>query len=398
MNPKIAGRRKFMSYSLAGLMLSNPLATRAASEGGRVVLDKGKQEMTTNREEQQVLKLIEEKPVSQAISAVAWSPDGNYVVASGSSTLHVIVWDARSLSVVRVLDQGFGGDGGSNVAFSPNGRFLASGLSTVNLWDPVSGKLLKTLVAPHVTPGIPQEIGVRSLTFSPDGHILVVAYDGRKRIAIAYRVDDGKILWTFEPQRVIGIVRMTTPVAFSPDGKQIILGTGERGSEDVNLKQLSRVLFLNAESGALIRSIDEIHVQDPTTLAISSDGRWVATGTSTGDKRQTRNQKANQVVTVDNQDPVRIWNMETGKLFRELPVNSWVWSLAFSRDGKTLYGAKSDIQSHMTLAVWDIESGRMIQEIRSNPGPMSLAASPDGKRLAAACQSKLAIYEIATGK
>ncbi|MBI5921974.1 MAG: hypothetical protein HY847_10000 [Betaproteobacteria bacterium] len=398
MNPKRAGRQKMMSYSLAGLILSNPIATKAASENGGYFLDKGKQEMTTNREERQVLKLIDEKPVSQAISAVAWSPDGNFVVASGSSTLHVTVWDARSLSVARVLDQGFGGDGGSNVAFSPNGRFLASGLSTVNLWDPVSGKLIKALVAPHVTPGIPQEIGVRSLAFSPDSKLIVVAYDGKKRIVIAYRVDDGKILWTYEPRRVIGIPLMTTPIAFSTDGKQLVFGTGERGGPEVNLKRLSRVLFLNAESGALIRSIDDIHVMNPTTLAISPNGRWVATATSTGVNDQTSNMKTKQVVTVDNQDPVRIWDMDTGKLFRDLPVLSRVWSLAFSYDGKTLFGAKSDIQSHMTLAVWDIESGRMVQEIRSNPGPMGLAVSPDGKRLAAASQSKLVVYEIAASR
>ncbi|MCX7169074.1 MAG: PQQ-binding-like beta-propeller repeat protein [Proteobacteria bacterium] len=398
MNPNRAGRQKLMSYSLAGLILSNPIATRAASENGGYFFDKGKQEMTTNREERQVLSLMDEEPVSQAISAVAWSPDGNFVVASGSSTLHVTVWDARSLSVVRVLDQGFGGDGGSNVAFSPNGRFLASGLSTVNLWDPASGKLTKTLVAPHVTPGIPQEIGVRSLAFSPDSKLIVVAYDGKKRIVIAYRVDDGKIQWTYEPQRVIGTPLLTTPVTFSVDGKHVILGTGERGGDDVNLKRLSRVLFLNTGSGALIRSIDDIHVMNPTTLTISPNGRWVATGTSTGVNDQTSNMKTKQVVTVDNQDPVRIWDMETGKLFRELPVRSRVWSLAFSHDGKTLFGAKSDIQSHMTLAVWDVESGRMVQEVRSNPGPMGLVVSPDGKRLAAASQSKLAIYEIATGK
>ena len=36
----------------------------------------------------------------------------------------------------------------------------------------------------------------------------------------------------------------------------------------------------------------------------------------------------------------------------------------------------------------------MVQVMKSNPEPMSLALSPDGKRLAAACQSKLSIYEI----
>ncbi|MBI5920035.1 MAG: PD40 domain-containing protein [Betaproteobacteria bacterium] len=364
------------------------------SNESRYVSSKGEQEIANHHEERQVLRLKEETSGPGSITSVAWSPDGSLIAASGSS-LNVTVWDARSLSVIRALDQGFKGHGENNIAFSPNGRFLASGLITVNLWDAASGKPINTLIAPHITPGIPQVINVQALAFSPDSHILVVGYYGDKRLVIAFRVDDGKILWTYELQRVIGIPLMTTPIAFSADGKSVILGTGESGGPEVNLKPLSRVLFLNAESGALIRSIDDIHVMHPTTLAISQNGRWIATGTSTGVKSSTSNMTTKQVVNVDNRDPVRIWDIATGKLFRELPVGSRVWSLAFSHDDKYVFGAKSE-RSHLTLAVWDIESGRMVQEIRSNPGPMGLAISPDGRRLAAASQSKLAIYEIMT--
>jgi WD40 repeat protein len=219
---------------------------------------------------------------------------------------------------------------------------------------------------------------------------------------IAYRIADGKIAWTYEPQRIIERTIMapllTTPIVFTPDGKHVFLGTGEHGGPDVNLRRLSRILILDAKSGKFLRSIDGIHMDSPTALALSSDGKWVATGTSTGVKDQTTNLKTHQTVTFDNNDPVRIWNMETGKLVREFPVHSRVWSLAFSRDGKYLFGAKSDINTHLTLVVWDVESGKMVQEIRSYPGPMSLAVSPDGKRIAAACQNKLSIYEITTSQ
>jgi WD40 repeat protein len=126
----------------------------------------------------------------------------------------------------------------------------------------------------------------------------------------------------------------------------------------------------------------------PTALALSRDGKWVATGTSTGDKYWRTDKKTNQAITFDNNDPIRIWNVETGELVKELPVHSRVWSLVFSRNGKYLFGATRDIN------VWDTESGKMVQEIKSSPEPMSLAISPDGKRLAAACQNKLLIYEI----
>lgn len=255
-----------------------------------------------------------------------------------------------------------------------------------------------TLIAPHITPDVPKYVGVEALRFSPDGKMLVVVYEGDKRIVIAYRNADGQIAWAYEPQKIIQksniSLLLTTPLVFTPDGRYAILGTGEQGGPDVNLRRLSRLLILNAESGEFVRSIDDIHSDSPTALALSSDGKWVATGTSTGVKDQTTNLKTYKTVTFDNQDPVRIWSVDTGKLVRELPVSSRVWSLAFSCDGKYLFGAKSEIRTHLTLAVWDVESGKMVQEIKNNPGPMSLAVSPDCKRIAAACQNKLSIYEI----
>jgi WD40 repeat protein len=122
------------------------------------------------------------------------------------------------------------------------------------------------------------------------------------------------------------------------------------------LKWVSKILLLDVESGEFLRSIDDIHMNHPTTLALSRNGKWVATGTSTGERYERTDKKTHQVVTFDNKDPVRIWNVETGKLVRELPVNSRVWSLAFSQDGKYLFGATRNIN------VWDAESGKMVQE------------------------------------
>lgn len=353
-------------------------------------------EMTTNNEERQIIRLIAEKS-NKDIHAVAWSPDGKSIATTGVSR-QVAIWDSASLSIRHQLDQGSKGYGLDNITFSPDSQYLASGLNIVNVWKVADGTLKITLIAPHITPDIPQDTGIESLRFSPDGKMLVVAYTGEKQIVIAYRVADGKIVWTYEPQRVIGKPFLSTPLACTPDAKYILLGTMERGGDDVNLRILCRIMLLDAKSGEFLRSIDGIHVEAPTALALSPDGKWVATGTLTGSKRQTVNRTARRVVTVDNKDPVRVWNLETGTLVRELPVYSGVRYLAFSRNGKYLFGAKDEIHTHLTLAVWDVASGKMVQEIRSNPAPMSLAVSPDGKWIAAHCQARMSIYEITTGK
>jgi WD40 repeat protein len=76
----------------------------------------------------------------------------------------------------------------TSVAFSPNGKILASGSSsggTVKLWDVRSGKELKRLTGSFVD-------AISSVAFSPDGKTLAGATDnGLIRL---WDVDSGKEL------------------------------------------------------------------------------------------------------------------------------------------------------------------------------------------------------------
>jgi WD40 repeat protein len=379
---------KFILYFLAGFILSIPIATKAVADNENIFL-KGWHAMTNNHQERQIIRLITETSNDKDVMAVAWSPDGKSIATAGQQPESVVIWDSATLSILQQLDQGTKGWGGDNITFSPDGKYLASGLKIVNLWKVAGWTQQTTLIAPHITPGIPQDAGIKSLRFSPDGKMLVVAYTGDKEIVIAYRVADGRIAWTYEPQRIM----ITTPLVFTPNGKRVILGIKEYGGEDVNFRDTYRILLLDAASGKLLRSIDDIHVMEPTALAISWDGKWVATGTRTGDGEQD-----SQNIIIENKDPVRIWDLATGKLVKEFPVHSRIQSLAFSRDGKYLFGSKNDFKTYLTMAVWDAASGKLVQEIRNNATPMNMAVSPDGKRLAAACQHRLSVYEIKTGK
>jgi WD40 repeat protein len=78
-------------------------------------------------------------------TSVAFSPNGRILASGASCGTTITLWDLRSGKELKTLSGNF--DGVSSVAFSPDGRTLASGSDngTIKLWDIDSGKELPTV-------------------------------------------------------------------------------------------------------------------------------------------------------------------------------------------------------------------------------------------------------------
>ena len=100
------------------------------------------------------------------------------------------------------------------------------------------------------------------------------------------------------------------------------------------------------------------HVRD---LAFSPDGKWLVTGCGADDR-------------------LRIWDVATGRLRKEIPFHGGnIPSLTVSRDGTRVAATESDLKhQNFRLTVWDIASAR---SLFSTEG-LSLAYSSDGRWLA----------------
>ncbi|BBP00545.1 WD40 repeat domain-containing protein [Sulfuriferula nivalis] len=239
--------------------------------------------------------------------------------------------DSQTHQVIRTFD---GPRGIGKVAYSPDGRYLALGVRPVSIMDVKDGTLIRTIIGPYVDMSHLQPLQAQSIAFSPDSKTLAVIYWGvDKNIGIKdkddkhqfmsaivlYQVGTGEVVWN-KPlvaiEGTLGRPMVNTPLIFSANGKSLVYGMGETDFAQEYPERKSSLVMLDAKTGMLQQSIDNIHMDMPTALAISHDGRFAATGTSTGVTDGIKNIKTNKSSTFVNKDPIRIWDIETGKLVK----------------------------------------------------------------------------------
>jgi WD40 repeat protein len=193
------------------------------------------------------------------VHAVAISPNGlNALTGSQDKTMKL--WE---IATGKCLATFAGHEGTIHfVSFSPDGRFAISGSkdSTLRIWDLASGACLRTLKARQK---------ILSADISPDGWYIIAGSDycGFKLWDFA----TGECLRTFNQYK-----EFIKSIAFSPDGRYIITGSGQTGvGFDSSLEYSVRRWELS--SGNCVNSYKG-HQYDVTGLAFSPDGRQIVSG------------------------------------------------------------------------------------------------------------------------
>jgi WD40 repeat protein len=97
---------------------------------------------------------------NSAVYSVAWSPDGRFLATGGSEPIKI--WDAFGGTNLRTMENSRSENG---IAWSPDGAFLASAEDrTVRVWDATSGHAVRDMQG--------HQDSVSSVTWSPDGNFV----------------------------------------------------------------------------------------------------------------------------------------------------------------------------------------------------------------------------------
>ena len=231
---------------------------------------------------------------SDRVWSVAFSPDGR-MLASGSDDKTVRLWDLVSGAQKQTLEGH--SNSVSSVAFSPDGRILASGSEdkTVRLWDPVSGTLKKTLKG-HTR-------SVYSVAFSPDGRLL--ASGSEDKTVRLWDPVSGTLKKTLK-----GHTRSVYSVAFSSDGQLLA-----SGSRDKTIQLWDPVFGTPKEKL-------EGHSNSVSSVAFSPKSQLLASGSK--------------------DETVRLWDPVLGALKQTFDTRVAIFRIEFSSDGSFVKINSSD--------------------------------------------------------
>jgi WD40 repeat protein len=252
---------------------------------------------------------------------------------------------------------------GGAILATAGGRFTDKGQAVpgeIKLWDLATGRDFLGLEPPGGE--------VTSLAFSPDGKVLVSGSGekvGNKSAGLVtlWEVPTGR-----ERVTLRGHDGWVNSVAFSPDGKTIASASADQTIKLWDAASGKERLTLRGHRGGV------------NSVAFSPDGKTIASGGGSGQDGE-----------------VKLWDAGTGKELATLRgPGGTVTRVAFSqKDGKTLASGSYDY----SVRLWDVPA-RQQRLVLPVEGPVwDLALSKDGKSLAAGTwEGYLKLWDAATGQ
>ena len=313
--------------------------------------------------------------------AIVFSPDGK-TLAVGSSSPQL--WSVAQRRRIAVFPAPPGDQPQVNLlAFSSEGKTLATynGNGTTEIWDVATREVITALPAG----GSP----VRAISLSPDGTILAtITADGTTHlwdVATASPFTDAEAVNSvaFAPvSRVLaatvpgrpGAIRLWDTATGHPIGT--LPSADSSGVGSAAFSPNGQVLAVGYNDGTT--QLWDVTSRQPMGMSLlHSDGS--ASDDGPDPPQFAFSPDGETLLTVDSWGAVRLWDVATHSPAGELSLTDSVTAAAFGRNSATLVTAGAD-----GVELWNATSRQPEGEPLSSPDtPSSLALSPSGKVIAA---------------
>jgi serine/threonine protein kinase len=272
-----------------------------------------------------------------AVGTVAFSPNGK-VLATGSRDQTIKLWNLETKGLIGTLS----GDGSPiwSVDFSPSSSELAAGSYYWRIleWNLATGESYIPL----------QHNGaVWSVKISPDERL--IASGSSDQTVKVWDRQSGSILYNFTDHDDI-----VYAVDWTPNGRILV-----SSSQDTTIN------VMNLETGTIQYSLTG-HSEPVRSIAISSDGQTLVSGSY--------------------DDTVKVWNLTTGKLLHTLTGHSGdVLSVDISPDNQIIASGSRD----RTIKLWNLQTGELLSTLTGHTNEVyAVRFSPDGQTLASGSKDR----------
>ena len=320
-----------------------------------------------------------------AVVSLAFSPDGKFL-ASGSVDLSARVWNVASGEQHLLLNAGkvtFGIRENrhyvEHVAFSPDGKKLATVAWDAKIWDVQTGKELAT---------VDLDTMVSAVAFSPDSKLLAEGGWGAR----LWEADTGKLHAVLIP----GFPHHVDFVTFDPSGKTVVTA----GSAQVNFSHIPELQAWDVNLKTNRAAFDG-HQMWITSIALTPNGKLLA---------------AASWLHGENVSTVKVFDYQSAKTVATLSMpGSRGGLVAFSPNAKTL----ATLEVECLVRLWSTSNWQQRAELQPTRGkdettsyfhPGALVFSPDSQRIAimyerlgwtnesASYYEVLTLWDTSTGK
>jgi WD40 repeat protein len=333
----------------------------------------------------EVARLQRPEPVEH----VALSTDGKSLVAAAPRC--VLLWNLAGADEKLALSQR-GHDGGvAGLAFSPDGKWLASAGKDrmVKIWDTTTGAILHELTDFRAS--------VETVDFSPDGRMLATGEWGSGRIRI----------WDVRTWQELAVLcheqlgKRIGTVAFSRDSKYFAACGDSEGAGG------GMILWRLGARGPVPKSAIPLSTREASSICFSLDSSllaWVENPELPSlrycDLRSSEVRSCPQAQPIFYKDTLafrdgkelvvisaktilpEVWNLTAGKrLF--VPEGGMIEGSDLFRAGRTALSADGGWLAQCDFRVWDLQSKKLLLRLpQERGGPLRLTWSPKKELLA----------------